>query len=278
MQAILTGPAPPGALPPGGAAEGSASQANQWGAEVVSHGLSPSTSEVRPAGGHNSCVAGPSVNDPAATHMVGIDEASASHHRPLPPTNPQEALPAGPRSLLPSAGADSIDASPASESDRPRPRAGPHGDMRGGTEETGLGVALPPAPPSPRGEVLKSGGVDQSGEPELRVPAEGSELEQEPAQPGGAVEESVTAGSAPSGDGEIGLVSPGLSPARALGGHSTADAQSHPVRRSHMAVRSSTNKAHTPPVTQRSHARAEPLKCILAAGSVLKQRPPHAPP
>ena len=46
MQAILTGPAPPGALPPGDAAEGSASQANQWEAKVVSHGLSPSTSEV----------------------------------------------------------------------------------------------------------------------------------------------------------------------------------------------------------------------------------------
>ena len=174
----------------------------------MSHGLSPSTSEVGPAGGHNSCVAGPSVNDPAATHMVGIDEASASHHRPLPPTNPQEALPAGPRSILPSAGAGPIDASPASGSDRPRSRVGPHGDMRGGTEDAGMGVALPPAPPTPRGEVLKSGGVDHSGELEL-----GSEPEQEPALPGGAeTEVAVPVQGAPCGEGGMSLGSSGFSP------------------------------------------------------------------
>ena len=152
MQAIHTGSAPSGALPLGDAAEGSASQANQWEAEVVSHGLSPSTSEVGPAGG-TSCVAGPSVNDPAATHMVGTDEVDASHLRPLPRTDPQEAPSAGSRSVLPSAGAGPIDASPASGSDRPRPRAGPHGDMRGGTEDAGMGrrVAARTSDPSGRG-------------------------------------------------------------------------------------------------------------------------------
>ena len=248
VQAILTGSAPSGALPLGDAAEGSASQANQWEAEVVSHGLSPSTSEVGPAGG-TSCVAGPSVNDPAATHMVGTDEMDESHLRPLPRTNPQEAPSADSRSVLPSAGAGPIDASPASGSDRPRSRAGPHGDMRGGTEDAGMGVALPPAPPTPRGEVLKSGGVDHSGKPALRAPAKGWTLEQEPAQPGGAVEKSGATEGAPSGDGGIELVSPGLSPARVPGGPSTADTQFHPVRHSHKAKSTATNKAHTPPIS-----------------------------
>eukprot|EP01050_Picozoa_sp_SAG11_P012440 SAG11_NODE_1381_length_5078_cov_8.176341_4_plen_252_part_00 len=174
----------------------------------MSHGLSPSTSEASLAGGHNSSVAGPSVKDPAATHMESIDEMDESHLGPLPRTNPQEALSAGSRSVLPSAGAGPIDASPASGSDRPRSRAGPHGDMRGGTEEAGMGVALPPAPPTPRGEVLKSGGVDHSGELEL-----GSEPEQEPALPGGAeTEVAVPVQGAPCGEGGMSFGSSGFSP------------------------------------------------------------------
>eukprot|EP01050_Picozoa_sp_SAG11_P024964 SAG11_NODE_5480_length_1549_cov_3.828276_1_plen_331_part_10 len=76
-------------------------------------------------------VSPPIVERPGSYSQVSIDEVDASNHRPLPRTDQQEALSAGSRSILPGAGADPIDASPTSGSDRPRPRASPHGDMRG---------------------------------------------------------------------------------------------------------------------------------------------------
>eukprot|EP01050_Picozoa_sp_SAG11_P019474 SAG11_NODE_3108_length_2682_cov_70.794038_1_plen_212_part_00 len=133
VQAILTGPTSSDAPPLGDACYGGA-QGLRREASVVSHGLSPSTSEVGPVGDLlSSCVVTPIVERPGNVSKVGIDEMNESHLRPLPRTDPQEALSADSRSVLPSAGAGPIDASPASGSDRPRSRAGPHGDMRGGT-------------------------------------------------------------------------------------------------------------------------------------------------
>eukprot|EP01050_Picozoa_sp_SAG11_P031188 SAG11_NODE_9581_length_898_cov_7.143930_1_plen_295_part_01 len=72
-------------------------------------------------------VSPPIVERPGSYSRVSVDEMDESHLGPLPRTNPQEALSADSRSVLPSAGAGPIDASPASGSDRPRSRAGPHG-------------------------------------------------------------------------------------------------------------------------------------------------------
>eukprot|EP01050_Picozoa_sp_SAG11_P018697 SAG11_NODE_2868_length_2885_cov_6.197057_2_plen_325_part_00 len=231
-----------------------------------------STLEVGPAGDLlSSCAVTPIVERPGSHSQVSIDEMDESHLRPLPRTNPQEALSAHSRSVLPSADAGPIDASPASGSDRPRSRAGPHGDMRGGTEEAGMGVALPPAPPILRDEVLKSGGVDHSGEPEL-----GSEPEQEPALPGGAeTEVAVTATGVPCGEGGKSLGSSGFSPPGVPGGDSPyADNSCCPVRidqsvkpdssentvKALAGVTSATNKAHTSPVPQHtSRAQVESL-------------------
>eukprot|EP01050_Picozoa_sp_SAG11_P032968 SAG11_NODE_10969_length_792_cov_4.911977_1_plen_241_part_10 len=137
--------------------------------------------------------------------------------------------------------------------------------MRGRKEEAGMEVALPPAPPTPRGEVLKSGGVDHSGALEL-----GSEPEQEPAVPGGAeTKVAVPVKGAPCGEGSMSLGPSGFSPPGVPGGDSPyADDSCCPVRidlsvkpnssantvGAFTGVSASTNKAHTLPVPQHTSA------------------------